>query len=102
MSKYFLHGKFTAQSGYRDELSNILLDASRLVASAKGCNLYIIGIDPKDGNTVFVTEVWDSKEDHDNSLKVEGVGELIKRTMLILDGQPTRGQELEILGGAGI
>ena len=57
---------------------------------------------PADVNSVYVTEIWESKDDHDNSLKVKGVRELIMKAMPILDGQPTKGQELEILGGAGI
>ncbi len=59
----------------------------------------------KDKNTpdaVWVTEVWDSKEDHDNSLAVAGVRELIAQAMPLLAGMPEKGQELEILGGAGI
>lgn len=101
-NKYFLHGKLTAQKGHRDELADILLEASKLVSTASGCKLYIIGKDENDANSVYVTEIWDSKEDHHNSLKVEGVKELIMRAMPILDGQPTKGQELEILGGAGL
>ncbi len=45
---------------------------------------------------------WDSKADHDNSLQVAGVKELISQAMPILDGRPEKGQELEILGGAGL
>jgi quinol monooxygenase YgiN len=102
MNKYFLHGKLTAKAGHKDELANILLEASKLVATAKGCKFYVIGKDENDTNAVYITEIWDSKEDHDNSLKVEGVRELIMKAMPIIDGQPTKGQELEILGGAGI
>jgi quinol monooxygenase YgiN len=101
-NKYLLHGKLTAKSGHRDELTDILLQASQLVSTAKGCKLYVIGKDEKDINDVYVTEIWDSKEDHDNSLKAEGVRELIMKAMPLIDGQPTKGQELEILGGAGI
>ena len=101
-NKYLLHGKLTAQKGHRDELATILLEASKLVSTAKGCKVYAIGKDENDTNSVYITEIWDSKEDHDNSLKVEGVRELIMRAMPILVGQPTKGQELEILGGAGI
>jgi len=101
-NKYLLHGKLTAQDGRRDELANILLEASKLVSTAKGYKLYAIGKDENDTNSVYVTEIWNSKEDHDNSLKVEGVRELIMKAMPILDGQPTKGQELEILGGTGI
>ena len=102
MNKYLLQGKLAAKPGQRDELANILIDASRLVSTAKGCKLYVVGIDKSDDNTVHVTEIWDSKEDHDNSLKVEGVKELIMKALPILDGQPTKGQELELLGGTGI
>lgn len=102
MNKYLLHGKLSAIQGHRDELADILLDAAKLVSTAKGCKLYAIGLDKEDENAVFVTEIWDSKEDHDNSLKVEGVRELIMKALPILDGQPAKGQELEVLGGAGV
>ena len=102
MNKYLLHGKLNAKQGHRDELATILLDASKLVEKAKGCKLYAIGFDATDYNSVFVTEIWDSREDHDNSLNIEGVRELIMKAMPLIDGQPTKGQELEILGGAGV
>jgi quinol monooxygenase YgiN len=99
---YLLHGKFNAKSGHTDELANILLEASKLVSTAKGCRLYVIGKDANDLNAVYVTEIWDSKEDHDDSLNLDGVKELISRAIPIFDGKPSKGQELEILGGAGI
>lgn len=101
-NKYLLHGKLTAQVGKGDEIANILLEASKLVGTAKGCKLYVISKDENDTNSVYVTEIWDSKEDHDNSLKVEGVRELIMKAIPLLDGQPSKGQELEVLGGSGI
>ncbi|TJZ63533.1 antibiotic biosynthesis monooxygenase [Sphingobacterium olei] len=99
---YLLHGKLTAKDGKADRLADMLLDASKLVSTAIGCRLYVIGKDENDLNSVYVTEIWDSKEDHDNSLKVESVRELIARVKPILGAQPTKGQELEILGGSGI
>ena len=54
---------------------------------------------PDDADTVWVTEVWDSKEDHDNSLSVAGVRELIGKAIPILDGPPQKGQELNVIGG---
>jgi quinol monooxygenase YgiN len=99
---YLLHGKLTAKVGHRDELANILLDASKLVAAVKGCKIYVIGKDHGDQNSVYVTEIWDSKEDHDNSLKVENVRQLIIKAMPVVEGLPQKGQELEILGGIGI
>lgn len=97
---YLIHGKLNAKPTHADELASILLEASKLVSTAKGCKLYVIGKDQSDPNAVYVTEIWESKEDHDNSLNVEGVRELIMKAMPILDGLPTKGKE--IFGGAGI
>ena len=99
---YLLHGKLTAKSGHREALANILLAASELVSTAKGCKIYVIGKDATDENAVYVTEIWDGKEDHDNSLNVDGVRELIGKALPMLEGKPSKGQELEILGGAGL
>lgn len=101
-NKYLLHGKLTAKEGQQKELADILIQASQLVSTAKGCQLYVVSYDKEDKASVYVTEIWDSKDDHDNSLKVEGVRELIMKAMPILDGPPRKGQELEILGGVGI
>lgn len=102
MNKYGLHGKLTAQKGSGEQLAKILLEASILVSAAQGCRLYMISKDHLDADAVWITEVWDSKADHDNSLNVPGVRELIGQAMPILEGKPEKGQELEILGGIGI
>ncbi len=99
MSKYGLHGKLKANAGNGDKLASILSQASELVSKAQGCNLYLVSRDKQDENTVWVTEVWASKEDHDNSLKMEGVGELISQAIPILDGKPEKGLELEVISG---
>lgn len=99
MKKYGLHGKLKAIPGKGEALAEILVQASTLVSHAKGCHLYLVSRDPKDEESVWVTEVWDSKEDHDQSLNVEGVRELISKAIPILDGQPEKGLELEVIGG---
>lgn len=102
MSKYLLHGKLAAKEGDGEKLTSILLQASNLVSTAKGCVLYVIGKDKNDDNAVWVTEIWDSKEDHDNSLKDDNVKALIAQAIPLLAGQPQKGQELEIVGGKGV
>jgi len=102
MSKYFLHGKLTAKQGNGEQLSSILLQAAQLISSVKGCQIYVISKDSKDKESTWITEVWDSKEDHDDSLKLENVRALIGQAMPIIDGMPQKGQELEVLGGLGI
>jgi len=100
--KYFLHGKLTATQGEGKQLTEILVKASKLIKTAKGCRLYTIGKNNANENEVWVTEIWDSKADHDNSLNLAGVKDLIGKAFPILDGMPTKGQELEIIGGHGI
>lgn len=102
MNKYGLHGKLSATAGNGDKLAQILLRAAELVATAKGCRLYLVSRDHTPTDDVWVTEVWDSMEDHDNSLQVPGVKELIGEAMPLLAGRPEKGQELVVLGGAGL
>ncbi len=99
---YLLHGQLTAKPGHQEELTDILLEVSKLVSVVKGCKLYAIGKSEVDQNSVCVTELWENKEDHENSLKVEGVKELIVKAMSIVEGQPTMYQELKIVGGSGL
>lgn len=102
MKKYLLHGKLRAKKGEGKTLSSILLEASETLKSAKGCDLYAIGKDNNDPDSVWVTEIWHSKEDHDNSLKLDSVKAVIMKAMPLLDGMPQKGQELEVLGGLGV
>ena len=99
---YGLHGKLTAQQGQGNKLAAILLQASELLKTAKGCRLYVVSKDLQDADTVWIYEVWDTKEDHDNSLQVTGVRELIGKAMPILRGLPEKGMEFTVLGGTGI
>jgi quinol monooxygenase YgiN len=102
MSKYFLHGSLIAKEDKGGELAGLLIEASKLVANAKGCHFYVVSIDEKEPETVWVTEVWESKEDHENSLKTEAVRTLISKAIPMLAGQPQRGHELSVLGGHGL
>lgn len=100
--KYGLHGSLTAKKGLGGELANLLLEASASVAAAKGCILYMISVDPDNPDLIWVTEAWDSKDDHDNSLKEPAVMELISKAMPMIAGTPMKGQELIVIGGHGI
>lgn len=99
MHKYGLHGKLQAQAGRGDELAAILLQASQLVSTAKSCHLYLVSKDKQNPDSIWITEVWDSKEDHDNSLHLDGVGALISQAIPLLAGKPEKGLELDVLGG---
>jgi quinol monooxygenase YgiN len=95
--KYGLSGSFTAVEGKGDELSMILSDAANLMKTAKGCLIYVVGQESNNKDVIHVFEVWDSKEDHDDSLHIDGVRELIGKAMPIIEGKPS-GIEIDIAG----
>jgi quinol monooxygenase YgiN len=102
MTYYGLHGSLQARPGQGQALAGILLEAAREIASAPGCRLYLVSADTAVPEIIWITEVWDSQEDHDNSLTGEGVRALISRALPLLAGSPASGQELRVLGGKGL
>lgn len=71
---YGLIGSMTAAPGRRDDLIAILTQA---VSGMPGCWSYIVAKDLKEENTIWITEVWDSKESHDASLSLPAVTKAI-------------------------
>jgi quinol monooxygenase YgiN len=102
MYKYGLSVRFKSIKDNGEKLSSILLKASELASNAKGCQLYLVSLDNEEPDTVWTTEIWDTKEDHDNSLKVMGVKELISQAMDLIEAPPEKWKEIKILGGYGI
>ena len=100
MKKYGLFTKFVTKENKRDEFAAILLEVSEDLSS-KGLHQFIIYNDMEDLNSVCVSEIWDSKEDHDNSLKEGGNKDVIAKAVQLLSGKPER-VELDLLGGKGV
>jgi len=71
---YGLIANMTAAPGRRDDLTSILIEA---IAGMPGCLSYVVAKDSRDENTIWVTEVWDSKESHDASLSLPAVKQAI-------------------------
>jgi len=99
--KYGLTGKFQAKEGKANELVFILLQASRFASKTKGCNLYVVSQDNVDKTMISVYEVWDTKEDHDNAINMDGAKELMNKATPFIEGTPTT-NTLEVIGGKGI
>ncbi len=100
MSAYGCYVKFTAQPGLRDALVEHLLSAAALVEKAAGCELYLINTSPTEPDSVWVTEVWRSQEEHDASLTIESVQVTIKQVLPLLAGSPEKIDVLPV-GGKG-
>ena len=78
-NRFGMFGKLIAHRGRRDALVQHLLTAAELVGKARGCELYVVHTSPAEPDTVWVTEVWRSRADHDASLSINGVRELIAK-----------------------
>ena len=101
MSYYGGHGKFTAKPDQRDNLLNGLLQAADLMRPVEGCLLYIVSTSPTSPDDVLVTEIWTSKEAHDDSLNLESVRALIPQVVPFISG-PSEGDWFEPVGGKGL
>lgn len=97
MSRYGLFAKLKATPGNGQQLADILIRASAVVSNCKGFHMYLVSLDKSEADTVIVNEVWDTKEDHDDSLKLAEVRTLIGEAMPILAEPPKGGLELEVL-----
>ncbi|HYL97797.1 MAG TPA: putative quinol monooxygenase [Blastocatellia bacterium] len=90
VERFGMFGRVVAQPGQRDTLVQHLLKAAELVGNAPGCELYVVYTSLAEPDVVWVTEAWRSKADHDASLSLPGVRELIgkARPLIASVGEP--------------
>lgn len=101
MELYSVNGSLSAMEEKREELLAYLLEAASEMENVKECYIYSVGIDPTDEQKVYIYEVWQSKEAHQNSLSLDVFKNLISKAKPIITGMedyPT----LTIKGGKGI
>lgn len=73
---YGLIGKIITVEGRREELIEILLGGT---GAMPGCLSYIVARDIEDPNAIWVTEVWESRQEHADSLHLPEVKDAIAR-----------------------
>ncbi len=101
MARFGLFGSIVAQPGQRDALLRELTTAAGIVASLPGCEAWIVNTSPDEPNTVWVYEVWRSREDHAASLAVEEVKATIEHARPLIAGFGER-TTLEPIAGKGL
>ncbi|HEY7769790.1 putative quinol monooxygenase [Longimicrobium sp.] len=95
---YGLIAKMSAVPGQRDALAAILLDGTDAMP---GCLSYVIAADPGDGDALWMTEVWDTRESHQASLSLPGVQAAIAKGRPLIAGFSNRVETVP-LGGQGL
>ena len=101
MSNYGMVGKLITAPEDRDKLIDILTQAADGMQDLAGCHLYVVSKDAEDEGALWVMELWESKQAHDDSLKLESVRNLIGQAMPLLKGQP-EGTTLIPVSGKGL
>ena len=95
---YGLIGKMLATLGQRDALIAILLEGT---TAMPGCLAYIIAKDKQDADAIWITETWDSQNNHKASLTLPSVQAAIKQARPLIAGFGER-FETEPVGGQGL
>lgn len=96
---YCYMGTMRARPGRRDEVVEILLrDQSQL--AAVGCHAYVVGVNDEHPDLVYVSELWASKQAHDDSLLLDSTRAAIEAAMPLLTGE-FAGNDFGVVGGLG-
>jgi quinol monooxygenase YgiN len=95
---YGLIGKITAIPGRRDDLAAALLEGTQ---SMPGCLSYVVAQDPADGDSLWITEVWDSPDSHQASLSLPAVQQAIAEGKPLIAAFADRVETVP-LGGYGL
>ena len=99
MSQFGMVGKMTTAPENRDTLLDILTQASQMMEALDECQFYVVSKDAGDDGTIWVMELWDSKDAHDQSLTRDDVRALIGQAMPLLTGQPDGATLIPVAGG---
>lgn len=94
---YGMIGKMKAKPGQRAALAAILGEGT---GTMPGCLAYIVAEALADADTLWITEMWDSKASHDASLALPQVKEAIRRGRPLIAGFEL-GAELRPVSGVG-
>jgi quinol monooxygenase YgiN len=93
-------GSMRVKDGHRDAVIQLLLTGADGLRAA-GCQVYAVCTADDDDDVIWVTEVWDSAEQHAASLQLPETRAAIGRAMPMLTGEFTR-KELTVVGGVGV
>ncbi len=98
---YGLIGKLKTRPGQRQLLIDNLLKAAEIMRAMEGCHVYIISEATDDPDTIWISEVWRSKDDHGASLANEGIRGIIMSGRELI-AEPPDGFEVTPVGGVGL
>lgn len=102
MNQFALIGKFSTDAKDRDALIGILEEAVKIMEDIEECKHYIVYKDAANDEQVWVSEIWDSKDAHDESLTRDDVRAIISQAIPLIKGTPEAGIQLIPVSGKGL
>ena len=93
-------GSLKTKPGCRDEVITIMLTLGESLRAA-GCGLYAVGVSDSDPDTIFGSEIWESKEHHDRWHESSEVQAAMSKAMPMLTGEATA-KVVTVVGGVGV
>jgi quinol monooxygenase YgiN len=93
-----LISKIRSTDGQCEALSAALVEGA---AAMPGCLSYVVASDALDADTIWVTEVWESRERHRASLSLPSVQQAIAKGRPLIAGFAER-HETRPVGGHGL
>lgn len=86
MGKFGLFGKLLAHEGKRDELVQVLLEASAILKNFDGCEWYVVNVSDEEPDAIWVTELWRDEAAHQASLQQRDIRNLIQQGRPLIAG----------------
>jgi quinol monooxygenase YgiN len=88
-------GRIKATPGQRDALAAILASGS---GAMPGCISYVVAEDLADADSLWITEIWESREAHQASLSLPAVRDAIDKGRPLIAGFDSGAQTRPISG----
>jgi quinol monooxygenase YgiN len=92
-----LISKIKTTPGQRDALIAVLMQST---SAMPGCLSYVVAKDAADSDGVWITEIWESRNEHRASLSLPAVQQAITHGRALIAGFGAR-FETEPVGGVG-
>lgn len=90
---YGLIVSIQAVVGQRDTLISILHDGMK---DLPGCIYHTLAKDKADENLIWISEAWESQDDHSAALQLPSVQEAIAQGRPLIAGMPTRAETIPV------
>jgi quinol monooxygenase YgiN/mannose-6-phosphate isomerase-like protein (cupin superfamily) len=102
MDRVGRYAKATAKPGQGQGLAERLLAVADGLRSVPGCELYVINRAADEPDTVWVTEIWTSREALDASLETDATKAQIPEVLALVAGGGFERIDVVPLGGVGL